>query len=135
VGSAELHYRLARSAFGDLYLNAWMPLSIMLQKSSEEAARDQSVNTDSKTPLLTAREHAGGSNGLVELIDCQSNAFDKVPARLCDAHASRVAFEEKNTKLFFQHFHARADTRLSNSKRIGRVTEIQMLSDSECLNK
>ena len=43
--------------------------------------------------------------------------------------------KEKYTKFFFEHFHARADTRLSNPKRIGRVTEIQMLSDSECLYK
>lgn len=46
-----------------------------------------------------------------------------------------MALEQQDTKIFFQRLNARADARLTDAERVGRVPKVQMLSDGNELNK
>ncbi|GAB1717526.1 MAG: hypothetical protein NTAFB05_25680 [Nitrobacter sp.] len=103
---AKLHHCIARGAFGNLHVDAWVVFPVSLDQSSEEAARDQGMDADAKSATFPMRRHAGRFHGMVELIDADHNKLNEVTAGFRQPNASRMTLEQEDAKVFFQRLHA-----------------------------
>lgn len=118
------HDAIARRAFGDLDLDAWMPFPVSLKQVGEKAAGYQGMYADAQTALLGARHHAGGPNGVVEMVDAGRHPLDEIPTGFCQPDAARVTLEQQDAEVFLQRLHAGAHARLTDAERVRGVTKI-----------
>jgi hypothetical protein len=72
---------------------------------------------------------------MVQLIDACRYPLDEVVSGLGQSDAARVTLEQEDAKVFFQRLHAGADAGLRYAERIGRVAEVQILSDGKRLDQ
>ena len=135
VVTAKLHDRIACGAFRHFDLNARAIFPASRDQVRKEAMRDQGVDADVKAAAFSRSRHAGGLHGVVQLIDARRDMLDGAAAGLRQPNAPRMADEQKDAEVFFKRFHAGADARLANAKRIGCMADVQIFGDGKRLNE
>ncbi len=87
------------------------------------------MNANAQLTPFPGGSHADCLHRMVELVDADRYSLDKMSACFCKSDAARVPLEQQDAKDFFQRLDARAHARRADAKRIGGVTEVQILGD------
>jgi hypothetical protein len=85
--------------------------------------------------LIAARYHAGGPDGMVEMVDAGRHPLGEMPAGFRQPHTARVPLEHDDAKVFLQRLHARADAGLCYAESVRRMAEVQIFGDGNRLDE
>lgn len=121
----KLHDAIANGAFGNLDLDPRMLFPVSFEHVGEETTEDQGMDADVQAALLAARHHAGGPDGVAEMVDAGRHSLDEMPAGFCQPDAPRMALEQEDAKAVLQRLHARADAGLRHAECVRSMAAVR----------
>jgi hypothetical protein len=82
------------------------------------------MQTDTKSPPLTAPNRACRPHCMIEVLDSGGNVFEKMLSRFCQPDAAVASLEKEHAKVLFELFDPCANGGLTHAQRSGCMAKV-----------